>query len=154
MMVGVVVVAPFFLVLRDDPDSSRLAGAMIVGACVVILAWKFASEEIARKQAGGQPIGRWRKVGVVLHSSAVALVVIGSADIVFLIIYGLLEPVTSDGVLVGFWGLVLGTSAAILLTSQLRRFLPPKGDLPPPSRPPDGLPPEINPDDWTQRPGS
>lgn len=83
MMIAVAVAA-LLVVLWKDEGGSPAAGAVIVAACVVILVFKLARDAIAREQGGGKMIGRWRKLRIVMESSAIAVVIIGSADFTFL----------------------------------------------------------------------
>lgn len=87
MMIGVAILAPFLVALRDGVEGSVLAGAIIVVACVMILASKLTVDAIARNEVDGKRLGRWRRVRIVLVSSAVALAIIGTTDLAFAAVY-------------------------------------------------------------------
>jgi MFS family permease len=148
-MAAVAIMAPFFLAFRDDPRSERLAGGLIVGTCVVILAYKLTLDEFARRRSKGLPIGRKRKIWIGLYSSLNAIGVIGLADFVFLIGYSLMETVQTHRRDIEAWAVLVGVIAAVLFTRWLPRLL---GFATKPlvaSRPPVEPPEEIKPDTWS-----
>ncbi len=147
MMIAVAVAA-LLVVLWKDQGASPAAGAVIVAACVVILAFKLARDAIAREQGGGKTIGRWRKLRIVMESSAIAVVIIGSADFTFLYVYALLvHPHFRRRIEVSV--VILSGLAAVVVAVLLRLAILSTRDLPAPSGSPDGFPDEVHPDEWT-----
>lgn len=146
MMIAVAVAALLVVVWKDQ-GGSPAAGAVIVAACVVILAFKLARDAIAREQGGGKTIGRWRKLRIVMESSAIAVVIIGSADFTFLYVY--ISLVHSYFRRIEELVVILGGLAAVVVAVLLRLAILSKRDLPAPSGSPDGFPDEVHPDEWT-----
>jgi MFS family permease len=150
-MAAVAITAPFFLAFRDDPQSERLAGGLIVGTCVVILAYKLTLDEFARRRSKGLPIGRKRKIWIGLYSSLNAIGVVGLADFVFLMGMGffLVAARRTHQRGIDGWAILFGVIAASLFTRTLLRLLGFATKPLVPSRPPVEPPEEINPDTWS-----
>jgi len=147
MMIAVAVAALLVVIWKNE-GGSPAAGAVIVAACVVILAFKLARDAIAREQGGGKTIGRWRKLRIVMESSAIAVVIIGSADFTFLSVYSSFIIHTHSR-RIEVPKVILGGLAAVVVAVLLRLTILSTRDLPAPSGSPDGFPDEVHPEEWT-----
>ncbi len=158
LMVGVAVVASALPALRGDEAGQRLAGALIVAECVAILAWKLSADAIAKARGDEVAIGRWGAIRVAAWPCLAALLLIGSADMMFFFVYELIRSViVFQAVMIqshrawqwidGF-RVAGGLVAAVWLASWMRRQLQSPGQEPKgpgaPVRPPD----RGDPDEW------
>ncbi len=87
LMIAAAIVAPFLMALREDASGSFLAVLVIVAGCVALLARRNFSEAVARSQARGMILGRWRRVRLAFLSTFFASAVIGAADLAFVSAY-------------------------------------------------------------------
>jgi hypothetical protein len=149
MMVVVAVVAAFLPALRGDPDGERLSGKLIVGTCVILLAYKMASNSIAWNRSAGHAVTRWRKVWIGLGSLATALLIIGAADFLFLFLYvvesGIINPHFNwrriDPI-----GIILGALSTLLVVSWIRPAIQREWEAKSRTPPPDAFPDRVDPD--------
>ncbi len=151
MMVAVAVVAAFLPALRGDPDSSRLSGALIVGTCVLLLAYKMVRNSIAWNRSAGLAVTRWQQVWIGLGSLATALLIIGAADLLFLFLY----TFVASGITNHFrWRwidpivIILGAFSTVLVVRWIRRAIQREWEAKTRPPPPDGLPDRVDPDQW------
>jgi hypothetical protein len=150
LMVAVAVVAAFLPVLRGDPDGERVSGALIVATCVLLLAYKMASNSIAWNRSAGLAVTRWQMVWIGLGSLATALLIIGAADFLFLFFCMIIGSVFSDPHFswrrIDLIGIILGALSTVLVVSGLRRAIRREWEAKSCPPPPDVLPDRVDPD--------
>ena len=112
---------------RDNP----LLGLGLVVASVGLLSWIRMAGELARRQAGGENLGRWAKVRLLLASVGFALLTVGLSGVAFLVVFGMLTEMSWDLPRVKFdgrtnlpiiiVGLIAGTLVALGVGFLVRR---------------------------------
>jgi predicted acyltransferase len=146
MMIAVAIAALASVAFKGE--GNPVAGALIVGSCVAILAGKLASDAIAQERASGRKIGPGRKVGISLVSATLAVGTIGLADFTFLFVWGFFASMNPGRYWISAFDVVAGGLAAVGVATCLRLAIRSMTDTPAPSRATDGLPDEIKPDEW------
>jgi hypothetical protein len=153
MMIAVAALAAFLPAFREDASGSFLAGALIVGTCVVLLAYKMASNSIAWNRSAGLPVTRWTMIWTGLGSLWTALLIIGLADFLFLFLYFMVESFIShphdiirylDPI-----GIIASAFVTALVVRWLRRTFRREWEAKTRPPPPDGLPDRVDPNKWT-----
>jgi hypothetical protein len=151
-MIAVAVVSAFLPALRGDPDGERLAGALIVGTCVLLLAYKMASDSLAWNRSAGLAVTRWQMVWIGLGSLATALLIIGAADFLFLFFCMVIGSVFSDPHFSWRWidpiGIILGALSTVLVVSWIRRAIRREWEAKSRPPPPDESRDRVEPDHW------
>ncbi|WP_435011186.1 hypothetical protein P12x_002486 [Tundrisphaera lichenicola] len=84
LMIAVALGLPLLLMLRED--GYPLAGALIVGDCILILAYKLANEAMERDRARGKQRTASHIVWTGLSSLMWSVLIIGLADFAFLVL--------------------------------------------------------------------
>ena len=79
--------ATALLIATIREDSRPLVGIVLVTGCASCLAYKLAAERLASRRAAGVETSLSRRVGIVAASSAIAVAVLGAADLAFLAAY-------------------------------------------------------------------
>ncbi|APW61551.1 hypothetical protein [Paludisphaera borealis] len=127
LMAAVAVAAVLCAVARKE--GSPIAGAVIVGTCVLVLAYKRFSEALALRRSEGLTTSRPRKVWAALNAVCVAVMVIGLSDLAFLVGYSGYMALSSRS---SHWspyddeawiamGAAAGTTLAVRVAVALRR---------------------------------
>ena len=92
-MMGVVAcaaVAIATVLALANETGNPLLGMVIVVACVTGVAWLKAADAVRRHRADGNSVTGWQLSTIVLTSAAVATLIVGLADLAFVLGYGLL----------------------------------------------------------------
>jgi hypothetical protein len=129
-----------------------MAGASIVGGCILVLAYKLAADAIRRERAAGRPFQAWRIAGAGLVALIHAVLIIGVADWAFLIIYYVVGwkflGHHHHGRHISIVGFITGLGVVVFATSRLRRAhrnIQEARDL---AKSKQDLPEEIRIDEW------
>jgi hypothetical protein len=97
LMIAVAVSAALLSVLQAGVEMQRLAGALIVGGCIVVLACRLTVDAITRKRAAGVAINKREMIWSGLGSSMNALWIIGTANVFFFLVWALVEQILNVG---------------------------------------------------------
>jgi hypothetical protein len=149
-MIAVAVCSPLLLLLRED--GLPMAGASIVGACILVLAYKLTIDAIRQERAAGRPFGAWRIAGAGLGALTCAILFIGVADLAFLTIYHTIAAMFLGrhdfGRNISIVGFLTGLGAVVFATSQLRRLIRNSEEARDLAKSKRDLPDEIRIDEW------
>jgi hypothetical protein len=154
LMIAVAVVAALLSVFQGGVELQHLAGALIVGGCTVILAYKLTVDSIARDRSAGLAITPWQTIWTGIACSVTALFIIGSADCFFLFVYTIVETTINhphySRYRIGPGGLIAALLLTVLTVSLMRRLIWGGSRAAARPRPPDESPGGVEPIQWLE----
>jgi hypothetical protein len=154
LMIAVAVVAALLSVLQAGVEMQCLAGALIVGGCTVILAYKLTVDSIAHDRSAGLAITPWQTIWTGLASLVTALFIIGSADCFFLFVYFMVEATINHPYYsryrIGPGGLIVALVLTVLAVSLMRRLIWGGSRVEARPRPTDDSPDRVDPIEWLE----